>query len=101
VATNTPGGLAPRDEEFNYIDKNYALNHIGVDYGYFETLGMQVKDGRAFAEQFPADTTSSIVLNEAAATRLGIKQALGQMISICDASYQVIGIVKDSKMQGF
>jgi len=101
VTTHTPGGVAPKDEEFTYIDKNYALNHIGVDYEYFETLGMNLREGRVFSEEFPADTTASIVLNETAATKLGITQALGQTISICDASYHVIGIVKDSKMLGF
>jgi len=101
VATNTPGGLAPKDEEFTYIDKSYALNHLGVDYEYFETLGMKIKDGRTFSENFPADTTNSLILNETAATTLGIKQALGQPISICAISYHIIGIVKDSKMQGF
>jgi len=101
VATHTPGGLAPKDEEFNYIDKSYALNHLGVDYEYFETLGMQVKDGRIFSEQFPADTTHAIVLNETAAATLGIQAAQGQTIRICAVSHHLIGIVKDSKMQGF
>ncbi|MEH6304629.1 FtsX-like permease family protein [Olivibacter sp. CPCC 100613] len=101
VVTNYPGGPAPSNEEFTYIDKAYALDHIGVDFGYFETLDMDLLAGRTFSTSLQSDTTQSIVINESAARRLGINQLNGEKIRICDQNYTLIGIVKDSKMQGF
>ena len=101
VTTNTPGGLPPKEEEFNYLNKTYALNHIGVDFEYFETLGMKVQEGRIFSSQYQSDTTDAIILNETAAKTIGLTAPLGETISICDNSYKIIGVVKDSKMQGF
>ena len=101
VTTHTPGSIAPNDEEFSFRDKSYALNHLGVDFEYFETLGMDLVEGRVFSEHFQADTTRSIVLNESAASSLDSPHLLGETIRICDQAYKIIGIVKDSKMQGF
>ncbi|MFC6103525.1 ABC transporter permease [Olivibacter domesticus] len=101
VTTNIPGGLAPKQEEFSYLNKTYGLNHIGVDFEYFETLGMNVQEGRSFSPQFQSDTTGGIILNETAVSTLGLANPLGEMISICDNSYRIVGVVKDSKMQGF
>ncbi|WP_134089749.1 FtsX-like permease family protein [Olivibacter sp. XZL3] len=101
VTTNYPGGVAPSNEEFTYMDKKYPMDHIGVDFDYFETLNMDLLMGRTFSASFLSDTTQSIVINESAAQRLGIKQLNKEKISICDQPYTIIGIIKDSKMQGF
>lgn len=101
VVTNYPGGPAPSNEAFTYSDKTYSLDHVGVDFDYFETLGMNLLSGRTFSSSLLSDTTQSIVVNESAARRLGIKQPNGEKISVCDQTYTIIGIVKDSKMQGF
>ncbi|QNL50981.1 ABC transporter permease [Olivibacter sp. SDN3] len=101
ITTNIPGGIAPNDEEFSFKDKSYALNHLGVDFEYFETLGMDVVEGRVFSTQFQSDTAHAIVLNERAAKSLGVAQPLGETMRICDQSYKIVGIVKDSKMLGF
>lgn len=101
VVTNYPGGPAPSNEAFTYNDKTYPLDHVGVDFGYFETLDMDLLTGRTFSTSLLSDTTQSIVINESAAQGLGIKQPNGEKISICDQTYTIIGIVKDSKMQGF
>jgi len=101
VATHVPGGVAPQPEDFVYRNQHYAMNHIGVDFEYFETLGMVVDEGRVFSPEFPGDTTNGIVLNKTAAQALGLKHPIGESIQICDISYRVIGLVKDGKMQGF
>ncbi|GAA4803102.1 ABC transporter permease [Olivibacter ginsenosidimutans] len=101
VATNFPGSVPPNEEEFSFRNKSYALDHLGVDFEYFETLGMDLVEGRLFSEEFQADSTQAIVLNERAAKSLGAPHPLGETIRICDQNYQIVGIVKDSKMQGF
>jgi putative ABC transport system permease protein len=43
-----------------------SLQTWGVDYDYLKTLGMTVKEGRDFSQDFPSDS-SGVILNEAAA----------------------------------
>lgn len=100
VATSLPGGHAPQEEEWSFRDKEYKMDFIGVDFEYFETLGITVLEGRIFSNDFPADSLLSVVLNETAARAFGIK-TIGEKIRGFEQNYEVVGIVKDSKMQGF
>lgn len=100
VATSLPGGHVPQEEEWTFRDKKYKMDFIGVDFEYFETLGITLLDGRVFSSNFPADSLRSIILNETAARTFGIK-TIGEKISGFEQHYEVVGIVKDSKMQGF
>ena len=43
-----------------------SLQNWDVDYDYIKTLGMTVKEGRDFSQDFPSDSTA-VILNEAAA----------------------------------
>jgi len=100
VATSLPGGQAPQAEEWAFRDKKYKMDFVGVDFEYFETLGITVLEGRVFSSDFPADSMQSIILNETAARTLGIK-TIGEKVRAFDQNYEIVGIVKDSKMQGF
>lgn len=100
VATNLPGGHAPQEEVWTFRDGKYKMDFIGVDFEYFETLGMTIIEGRMFSSDFPADSLRSIILNETAARAFGI-ETVGERIVGFEQTYEVVGIVKDSKMQGF
>jgi putative ABC transport system permease protein len=71
---------------------NFAV--FQVDYDLIETLGLQLKEGRAFSKQFGADSTQ-LVFNEAAIKAMGLKQPLGAKISMWDTDMQIAGVVKD------
>jgi putative ABC transport system permease protein len=71
---------------------NFAV--FQVDYDLIETLGLQLKEGRAFSKQFGSDSTQ-LIFNEAAIKAMGLKQAIGAKISMWDTDMQVAGIVKD------
>lgn len=101
VATNIPGGIPPRNQEFSCFGRPVSLAHIAVDYEYFETLGIRLIKGRLFSSGFPADTLNSAIINEAAFNTLALKTSAGTVISGCGEELKVIGVVKDSKMQGF
>lgn len=100
VATSLPGGHPPQEEEWSFRDKKYKMDFIGVDFEYFETLGMTVLEGRAFSNDFPGDSLQSVILNETAMRAFGI-QTIGEKIKGFEQHYEVVGIVKDSKTQGF
>lgn len=62
---------------------------------YFKTLGMAIGEGRDFAN---ANDTTSVIFNEAAVRRLGLKDPVGQTIKWDDDTYRIIGVVKDALM---
>jgi len=82
-------------------DNGQLLNFLSVGYDFVEALGLQLKAGRDFSPEFPADTLDAIVLNETAVKHLGVPEpVLGQRLVWSeddDTTYyaKVIGVVKD------
>jgi len=82
-------------------DNGQLLNFLSVGYDFIEALGLQLKAGRDFSPEFPADTLDAIVLNETAVKHLGVPEpVLGQQLVWSeddDTTYyaKVIGVVKD------
>ena len=100
VVTNVPGGIIPVSNEYTAQNKTVSMNTIGVDYEYFETLGIKLKEGRAFSAPFAGDS-ADVVINETAAKAMELKQPIGMNISGCGGSYRIIGVTKDVKAYGF
>ena len=77
-------------------DPNTGIEYYGVsgDYGFMETLGLQMKEGRSFSPQFGSDSLS-VIFNEAAINAMGIKNPIGKTVSLWGKNKQIIGIVKD------
>lgn len=101
VATHTPGSLETLQKNFTFIDQEYSMAHVGVDFDYFETLGIDLLEGRTFQAPFSADPVKTAVINETAARKLGVGSPIGKTIRGCDTEFIIAGVVKDSKMQGF
>ncbi len=98
---------------------NQLVNFLSVGYDYLKVLGIQIKEGRGFSPDFPADTLTNIgngtleqdiggiILNEKALQDLGIKSpAIGRQLlwgSDGDTSYYVhiIGVAKDFHFASF
>jgi putative ABC transport system permease protein len=95
------------------------INFLSVGYDYLNVLGIQIKEGRGFSPDFPADTITnasngqleedigSIILNEKAVKDLGVPSpAVGQRIlwgNDGDTNYYVklIGVAKDFHFASF
>jgi putative ABC transport system permease protein len=77
------------------------MDFLDVNFDYFETLGIQLKNGRFFSRDFMADTAGSAILNETAAARYGVTDPVGKIIRGCGMDYKIVGIAKDFKAQGF
>ncbi len=72
-----------------------------VDENYIPTLGMKMEQGRNFSKDFPTDT-SAIIINEAFAKLLGLKDALNKPLYYMNnfpssdfTKYNIIGVVKN------
>ena len=100
VATFIPGGTNGIDSyTTNGIRAN--IDFVNVDFDYFETLSIQLKEGRFFSNEFKMDTVNSAVVNESAVAKYGIKNPIGQTIKGSGIDYKIVGVIKDFKSQGF
>ncbi|HTR28685.1 MAG TPA: ABC transporter permease [Puia sp.] len=71
-----------------------ALGTIWVKQDYFKTLGMTLVQGRDFDG---ISDKATVIMNEAAVRRLGLKNPLGQTIKY-DTTRTIVGVVKDAVM---
>ncbi len=85
-----------------------GLQNWTVDHEYLKTLGMKMKEGRFFSEEYPSDSMA-MVMNEAAVKHFHLgSDAIGKKISTFSytnpdgtadlksvTSYTVIGVVED------
>ncbi|MHA4896125.1 ABC transporter permease [Pedobacter sp. PWIIR3] len=101
VANNIPDGSKNGSNGYTANGKEASIEFLDVDFDYFETLDIKPVQGRLFSENFKADTANSVILNEAAVAKYGLTNPIGKMIRGCDTEYQIVGVVKDFKVQGF
>ncbi len=74
-------------------DESFTMEAYGVDYGFVETLQLQIKEGRSFAKDF-ADK-NSLILNQTAINKLDWENPLGKQLVVGDKAGTVIGIADD------
>lgn len=67
---------------------------IKVGYNFFETLGINVNEGRTYSEDFSAED-SKLILNQTAIDRMGISDPVGKTVTLWGQDRQIIGVVSD------
>jgi putative ABC transport system permease protein len=82
-------------------DKSVNMQKWSVDYDFIKTLNLKMKDGRAFQENFPSDS-SAIIINETAAKVLGYANPIGKKIfdfhdnwNKKEMTYTIVGVVSN------
>ena len=65
-----------------------------VGFDYIKTMQMKIVDGRDFSYDHPMDSTSSVIINQAAVKKFGWKNPLGKKFEGKPVK-TVIGVVKD------
>jgi ABC-type antimicrobial peptide transport system permease subunit len=90
------------DWEGRQPNDNLGLGTIAVsDADYFRTMGMEIKEGRNFTGNRGTDSFT-VILNEAAAKRLGYTAALGKSMLMKwynPKPVKVVAVVKDALME--
>ena len=66
-----------------------------VDYDFFKTLNAHTVQGRVFSLEFSQDLSESVVLNQRAVQKFGLKNPVGMLIPLEDGVKRVIGVVDD------
>ena len=96
--TNRNGGTS--DISWAGKDPNAQIDFTDLDagYGFAETLGMQVLEGRTYSKTYGSEK-SKIVFNEAAIKAMGMKDPIGKTVHLWGEDRQIIGVVKDFHFQ--
>ncbi len=80
-----PGQIPGHGIEFDGLD---------VDAGLRETLDLKMNEGRFFSSQY-GNEVDKVIFNEAAITAMGLKNPVGQTVTMWGSKKQIIGVVKD------
>ncbi len=78
-------------------DKSVIFSTIATSYDYAKTIGIKLKAGRDFSTEFTTDS-SSVILNEAAVKRMGLKNPVGEPLKWDGRDLKVIGVVPNMQM---
>jgi len=78
-------------------DSNIQFQYETVDESYIPMLKIPLLKGRNFSKDFPADSSHSVLVNEAFVNKAGWKNPIGQIVNFWynKQKYAVIGVVKD------
>ena len=72
----------------------FLFHPVNVTQDFGATIGWTILQGRDFSRNFSTDSGSAI-LNEAAVALIGIKNIIGETITVGETNFHVIGVVKD------
>ncbi len=80
-------------------DPNLSIDFstVGVSYDYGKTIGWRIKEGRDFSKDFTTDT-SAVILNEAAASFMQLKNPVGETITWWGTPLTVVGVIHNMVM---
>jgi len=86
-------------------DREYEVDQLSVDATYFETMGLEVKEGRPFNDHDESDM-QAVVVNEVFVKNIlstvnGREHPVGELFRIDSIEYEVIGVVKDFHSYSF
>lgn len=99
----TEGGSITGDVSWpgkSATDKS-IINYRSTGFDFAATIGTQIVAGRDFSPKFTADTSTSILLNEAAVKLMGLKNPIGTQITWGDnLPLNVVGVVKNFFSKG-
>ncbi|WP_316803640.1 ABC transporter permease [Pedobacter nototheniae] len=101
VATEIPDGSDSGTTGYTVDGVQENLTFTSVDFDYFETLGIKIKEGRTFSQNFKTDTATSAIINEATVAKYGLINPIGKTIRGCGDNYTIVGVIKNFKTLGF
>jgi putative ABC transport system permease protein len=79
------------------VEKTVVFSTIATDYDYTKTIGIKLIAGRDFSRDY-ADS-NSVILNQAAVKRMGLKNPVGEPLKWNDKKMTVVGVIPDIQMQ--
>ena len=81
-------------------DNQITFQIAGVDYGFIEMMGVEIKEGRSFSRDFGNDY-EKIIFNEAAIEAMRLIDPVGQTVKTGMGEKEIIGIAKNFHFESF
>ena len=84
-------------------EQEHEVQGFDIGKGYFETMGLELKSGRYFDQDFmESERGNAIIVNEKFVTDFGWETAVGQKVKESDTiDLTVVGVLKDFYPYGF
>ncbi len=82
-------------------ERRIDLVFAGVDYDFFETLKLEIKEGRPFSKDVLSDEEGGYILNESAIKEIGLDSPVGKRFAIQKNEGTIIGVAKDAHFRSF
>jgi len=82
-------------------EKIVLLDWESISYDYFQTLGVEIQQGRDFSREFPNDIVNwetrkcAYIVNDRAVKEMGFTDPLGQEIEVWGFKGPIVGVVED------
>jgi putative ABC transport system permease protein len=102
--TAVPGSQYYDSTTYRYVigEQEHRLVSVKVSADYFNTLGVNLLEGRNFKNNSSDDSARTAIVNQAAAKLLGPDSPVGKIIRSkgCSQPTEVIGLVNDFQVAG-
>jgi putative ABC transport system permease protein len=95
------GEMIPGDDaEVKLNGREDRVSITSIDRFFLPTLHIQLKEGRNFSDSFISDSAQSVIVNETLVKEIGLKNPVGQQITMTDGlgnnhNRTILGVVKD------
>lgn len=76
------------------------FERMAVNYGMIEMMGIQMREGRIFSDEFGTES-EKIIFNEAAIEFMGIEDPIGKVINLWGEDKEIIGVTEDFHFDSF
>lgn len=77
------------------VNDNSIIDYRSTGFDFVKTIGGSMVLGRDFSPKFTADTSNSVLINEAAVKMMELKKPVGTQLSWDDNKLIVVGVIKD------
>ena len=100
-SADVPSDRIYGDTHYRYLvesDKPYSMINMYADYDFIDTYKMEMAAGRSFSRSFKTDTSLTIIINQAAATKFGWtdQEAVGKILTHrYNTNTKIVGVVKN------
>jgi putative ABC transport system permease protein len=77
------------------VNEDYIIGYRSVGLDFVKTIGATLINGTDFSHQLASDTSGGVLINQAAAKMMALKQPVGTAITWGDLKLKIIGVVND------
>ncbi len=93
-----PNGVSTRIVDLDGQNRNGDIDLSLIDYDFLDDYGVKIIAGRGFSQDITADTTSALILNEAAVQAFGYtdpEDIIGASFEQWGGNGTVVGVIND------